>query len=72
MTIEQAKNDLLKTMDSIDKNKLSLVDLKMYAETLKVVSEIQTKTYAEALAETMSSVSVGFNGYKAPTVSDMK
>lgn len=68
MTIEQAKNDLLKTIDSIDKNKLSLIDLKMYAETLKVVSEIQTKTYAEALAETMSSVS----GYKAPTVSEMK
>lgn len=70
MTIEQVKKDLIATLDSIDKNKLSLPDLKVYAETLKTVSEIQTKSYAEAVA---SAMSVGLcNSYKPQTVSDLK
>lgn len=72
MNIEQAKKDLLKTLESIDKEKLSLPDLRLYADTLKVISEIQTKTYAEALSETMSSMTMGIGTYKAPTVSEMK
>ena len=59
-------------MESIDKDKLSLMELKSYAETLKVVSEIQAKSYAEMLAESMSNVSMGFGGSKAPTVAEMK
>lgn len=70
MTIEQVKKDFIATLDSIDKNKLSLPDLKLYAETLKTVSEIQTKSYAEAVA---SAMSVGFNsGFKPQTVSELK
>lgn len=71
MTIEQAKNDILETLNSMDKEKLSLPDLHLYAQILKTVSEIQAKSYAESLAETMASVGVGF-GLKAPTVSDLK
>lgn len=70
MTIEQAKNDLLATLDSMDKNKLSLPDLSMYAQILKTVSEIQSKSYAEMLAETFSAKG-GF-GLNSPKVSDLK
>ena len=69
MTIEEARNDLLNALNSMDKDKLSLLDLKLYAETLKTLSEIQTKSYAEALAETMR---FGLGGMKTPTVSDLK
>lgn len=72
MNIEETKKNLLKTMESIDKDKLSLMELKSYAETLKVISEIQAKTYAEMFAESMSNVSMGFSGPKAPTVAEMK
>lgn len=70
MTIEQAKNDLLATLDSMDKNKLSLPDLAMYAEILKTASEIQSKSYAEMLAETLTSRSGP--GLASPKISDLK
>lgn len=70
MTIEQAKTDLLATLDSMDKNKLSLPDLAMYAGILKTVSEIQSKSYAEMLAETLASRG-GF-GLDSPKISDLK
>lgn len=70
MTIEQAKKDLLTTLDSMDKNKLSLPDLSIYAQILKTVSEIQSKSYVEMMAEAFSSnKGLGFN---SPKVSDLK
>ena len=54
MSIEQIKKELLQTLHSINKNKLSIYDLKVYAETVKLASEIQTKSYAESLAETLA------------------
>ena len=68
MTIEQAKNNLIETLESMDKNKLSLGDLQMYANILKTISEIEAKSYVESLAEIFS----GNMGYKASTVSDLK
>lgn len=68
MTIEEARNDLLKTLESMDKNKLSLSDLKLYADTLKTVSEIQVKSYMDYMTQAMGCV----GGYRAPTVSDLK
>lgn len=59
MDVNTLREKLLETMDSIDKNKLSLMDLRLYADILKTVSEIQTKTYAETMAEMM-------NGFRAP------
>lgn len=70
MEIEKAKSDLIQTLSSIDKEKLSLSDLRLYAETLKIVSEIQAKSYAEMLAETLSKGSA--LGYKPVTVSELK
>lgn len=72
MNIEHIKNDLLRTLESINKDKLSLYDLKTYAEIIKTVAEINSKDYMEKLIETMSTASTGFNGSKTPTVADMK
>lgn len=68
MTILEAKENLLVTLESMDKEKLSLMDLQIYANILKTVSEIQTKSYMECLGETLAG---GF-GMKAATVSDLK
>lgn len=70
MDIKQAKENLLEALDSIDKDKLSLSDLKVYAETLKVISEIQIKSYQDYLSDIMT----GFNAaqYKPATVSELK
>lgn len=59
MDVNTLKEKLLATMDSIDKDKLSLMDLRLYVDILKTVSEIQTKSYAETMAEMM-------NGFHAP------
>lgn len=59
MDVATLKNKLLGTLDSIDKDKLSLMDLQLYANILKTVSEIQTKSYADTMAEMM-------NGFRAP------
>lgn len=72
MTIEEARKDLLKTLESIDKNKLSLPDLRIYADVLKVASEIQVKTYSEAFADIMTSTAFNAPVFKATTVADMK
>lgn len=70
MSIENLKEDLLKTLNSIDKDKLSLPDLKMYADILKTVSEIQEKSYFETMTSMLSG---GFGAaYKPTPVSDLK
>lgn len=72
MNIEQIKSDLLETLGSINKDKLSLYDLKTYAEIVKIISETNNKDYMDKLVESMSTVSSGFNGPKVPIVADMK
>lgn len=70
MTTENLKNELLDTLGSIDKNKLSLLDLKMYADILKTASEIQAKSYLDTMAEVMAG---GFRPTNTTTtVSDLK
>lgn len=71
MTVKDARDELLKTINSIDKDKLSLADLRLYAETLKIASEIQVKSYSECLSEVMGGMAGGFNSRPA-TISDMK
>lgn len=51
MDINTLKADLLDTLDGIDKERLSLCDLKEYAEILKTVSETQGKPMAEMFME---------------------
>lgn len=71
MNIKEAKSNLLDVLENIDKNKLSLTDLKLYADILKTVSEIHIKSYEDYIAETMSGVANCF-GYKPVTVSELK
>jgi len=70
LTIEQVKSDLLATLDSMDKDKLSLPDLRLYADILKTVSGIQAKNFSESMTELLALGS-GF-GMKPPSVSDLK
>lgn len=51
MDVTTLKNKLLETLDGIDKDKLSLMDLQLYANILRTASEIQDKSYAETMAE---------------------
>lgn len=53
MDVLTLKNKLMETLDGIDKDKLTLMDLRMYADILKTVSEIQAKSFSEVMAETM-------------------
>lgn len=56
MEILTLKDDLLSTLGEIDKSKLSLMDLRLYADTLKVAPEIQTKSYVEMVADAMRGI----------------
>lgn len=70
MDIATAKENLLKTLESIDKDKLSLVDLRTYAEILRIISDIQEKTYMDTITGLLSAN----NGFAThiPAVSDLK
>ncbi len=70
MDIATAKANLLKTLESIDKDKLSLIDLKTYAEILRIISDIQERSYLDTITE-LFSTSSGF-GTAIPAVSDLK
>ncbi len=71
MEIKEARDALLKIMDGIDKEKLSLYDLKTYAETLKIVSDIQIKSFSDYMKDFTSTFNNNL-GYKVPTIADMK
>lgn len=45
VTVEEVKNDFLSFVNKIDKSTLSLGELKCYAETLKLISEINTSNF---------------------------
>lgn len=70
MNIATAKENLLKTLESIDKDKLSLLDLKTYAEILRIISDIQEKSYLDTITG-LFSTGGGF-GPPIPAVSDLK
>lgn len=70
MDIKEARDNLLKVMDSINKDKLSLHELKTYAEILKTASEIQVKSFSDYM-ETINS-SLGLACPKSATVGEMK
>jgi len=70
MTIEKAKQQLLETLTDRDKSQMSLTDLKLYAETLSIVSNIETvpcyERIIEALKTTGASVAAPtYTGFSA-------
>lgn len=70
MNIATAKENILKTLESIDKDKLSLLDLKTYAEILRIVSDIQEKSYLDTITNLLSNTG-GF-GMSIPSASELK
>ncbi len=55
-TIETAKEQLLETLENMDKSRMSFNDLMMYAQILKIVSEIQTTNYNDVMAQALGSL----------------
>ena len=70
--VKQERDNLAKTLSEIDKDKLSLHELKTYAEILKVVSEIQIGNYFDKLTEMFKSNAGVCASYSAPTIKNMK
>lgn len=70
ITIKDLKQDLVDTIDKIDKEKVTISDLKTLAETVGVLSTIKENQtdYMDVLMKMSTS---GF-GYKPTTVSDLK
>lgn len=70
-SIEDVKNNLINTLTSIDLNKLSIFDLKTYAEIMKITAETKESEYFDSLIEKFSRVaSTPMPGTK--TISEMR
>lgn len=72
MEIQDLKDGILETLDSIDRDRLSLLDLKTYAEVLKIVSDTQTEGQKEFWAKAIETISKPIPQFNYPTISDMK
>lgn len=72
MEIKEARDALLKVMDSIDKDKLSLYDLKTYVEILKTASEIQVKSFFDYMKDFNSTFNSSLCSFPKTTISEMK
>lgn len=70
ITIKDLKQDLMDTIDKIDKEKVTISDLKTLAETVGVLSTIK-ENQTDYMDVLMKMSSTGF-GYKPTTVSDLK
>ncbi len=71
MEVQDIKNGILDTLDSIDMDKLSICDLKTYAEILKIVSDTRTDDLEAFWKKAMDTINTS-SGYKYPTISEMK
>ena len=70
ITIKDLKQDLMDTIDKIDKEKVTISELKTLAETVGVLSTIK-ENQTDYMDVLMKMASTGF-GYKPTTVSDLK
>ena len=70
ITIKDLKQDLMDTIDKIDKEKVTISDLKTLAETVGVLSTIK-ENQTDYMDVLMKMSSTGF-GYKPTTVYDLK
>lgn len=70
ITITELKQELMDTIEKIDKEKVTISDLKTLAETIGVLSTIK-ENQTDYMDVLMKMSSGGF-GYKPTTVSDLK
>lgn len=70
ITIEDLKQELMETIHKIDKEKITVFDIKTISETVSIISTIKENQteYFETLMETFKSSSTA----KPPTVSELK
>ena len=69
-TITELKQELMDTIAKIDKEKVTISDLKTLAETVGVLSTI--KENQTDYMDVLMQMSSGVLGYKPTTVSDLK
>lgn len=71
--VERIKSDIFKTLESIDKGKLSLYDLKTYAEIFKITAETKEEEYFNSLVKKLMDTTKDTCCCTAPkTVSEMR
>lgn len=69
-TIGDLKQEIIDTIKGIDKDKLTLCDIKLLADTLSVLAGIR-ESQTDYLDAILNKCSAGF-GYKPTTISDLK
>lgn len=72
MEIIDLKNELIETLGGINKDKLSLYDLKTYAEILKIISDTHANGYEEVLMKSLECLNTPPATFKYPTIAEMK
>ena len=70
ITIKDLKQELMDTIEKIDKEKVTVSDLKILAETVCVLSTI--KENQTDYMDVLMKMSASAFGYKPTTVSDLK
>lgn len=51
MTVSEVKSHLLDTMDAMDKSRMNVYDLKVYADTLRTLAEVSDKSSTQTLSD---------------------
>ncbi len=65
-TVESLKQELIDHLHSIDKSKLSMMELKTYADMVKTIGEIPQSNYLDTLMKTFSNCYAGVAASPAP------
>lgn len=60
-TIATAKEHLIEVLENMDKSKMSLNDLMMYAQILKITSDIQTSDFNDIMAQALGGLTHTLN-----------
>lgn len=60
-TIKTAKEHLIEVLESLDKSKMSLNDLMMYAQVLKIAADIQATDFNSVMAQALGGLTHTLN-----------
>lgn len=60
-TIETAKEHLIEELESLNKSKMSLNDLMMYAQVLKIAADIQATDFNSVMAQALGGLTHTLN-----------
>lgn len=68
--VAEEKDNLVKSLSEMDKNELSLFELKTYAEILEILSKIKIDGYFDKLTKMMCNMNYG--GVPKTTIGEVK